>query len=89
MSDDHSKRFDYESLQDTQSIAKYLRALIEALENKRLVFSSDDEEIVLTPEDIVKFAVKANKKNGKSKLSIKISWKDTTPHLGDTMNIER
>ena len=88
MSDEKSQRFDYESLQDTHSIAKYLQALIDGLENKRIVFSSEDEEIVLTPEDIVKFVVKASRKNGKSKLNIKVSWKDTNPHLGDTMYID-
>lgn len=82
------KRFEYDSYQDNESIMKYLQALQDGFENKRLVFTSENREIVLKPEDIVRFAVRAVQKEGKSKIEIKISWKTQESNLDNSMSIE-
>lgn len=83
-----SNHFEYDSYQDNDSILQYLKALQEGFENKRLVFSSDNREIVLTPEDIVRFSVKAIQKQDKSKIEIKISWKTQESKHDKSMTIE-
>jgi amphi-Trp domain-containing protein len=72
-----NEQFDYESFQDSQSISKYLEALIEGFERGRIAFSSENDSLILEPNNLLQFAVKAKRKGGKNKLSIKISWKDS------------
>ncbi len=71
------EQFEYESLQDNESIGKYLQALIEGFENNRITFSSESDTVVVHPGSMLQFAVKVRKKDNKNKLSIKISWKDS------------
>lgn len=82
------ERFEYDSYQDNESIQKYLQALQDGFENKRLVFTSENREIVLEPEDIVRFAVKAFQKKDKGKIEIKISWQSQESKLDNTMTID-
>ena len=70
--------FDHESIQDRQSIRQYLKTLKEGLKNGSLMFASENEKITLTPAEMMRLSVKTKKKDGKSKLSIKLSWDDST-----------
>ncbi len=71
-------RFTYESLQDAETIAKYLQSLIEGFEKGNIALKSDQEELMLHPEGMITFSVRAKKKkNEKTKLTLKISWKQT------------
>ncbi|WP_207680496.1 amphi-Trp domain-containing protein [Desulfonema magnum] len=72
-----NEQFEYESFQDNDSISKYLQALIQGFEKGKLTFSSDLDNIVLEPNGLLQFGIKARKKGSKNKLSIKISWKDS------------
>lgn len=74
MSDD--SRFEYDSMQDVQSIQKFLQTLNEGFKNGKIVLSSDKEKVVLRPQHLLKFAIKAKKKGNKCKLSLKMSWKE-------------
>jgi amphi-Trp domain-containing protein len=74
MSDD--SRFEYASMQDVQSIRKFLQTLNQGFENGKIVLSSDKDEVVLRPQYLLKFAIKAKKKGNKCKLSLKMSWKE-------------
>ena len=74
MSDD--SRFEYDSIQDVQSIRKFLQTLNKGFENGKIVLSSDKDEVVLRPQNLLKFAIKAKKKGNKCKLSLKMSWKE-------------
>lgn len=69
-------KFEFDSVQDDKSIQAFLAALTEGFGKGRVVLRSDAEEIVLTPCPLVSFGVKAKRKDGESKLTIKISWKD-------------
>jgi amphi-Trp domain-containing protein len=70
-------RFTHESFQDACSIAAYFQSLIEGFEQGSIVLTSDEGELNLHPKDMLTFAVRAKKKGEKTKLTIKISWKDT------------
>ena len=74
MSDD--SRIEYDSMQDTQSIQKFLRSLTEGFEKGKIVLRSEDEEVILRPQHLLKFTIKAKKKGEKCKLSLKLSWKE-------------
>lgn len=70
------EEFKHESLQDRQSIVKYLNALSEGFENGQLVFANKDKQIIFEPRGLLKLDVKAKRKNEKVKLSLKFSWKE-------------
>jgi amphi-Trp domain-containing protein len=72
---DHGS-FEYASYQDLETIQRFLESLNQGFAKERIVLSSGDDTIELTPKNLLKFAVRAKKKEGKTKLSIKISWKE-------------
>lgn len=71
------EEFQHESIQDNHSVGQYLQALIDGMENGKIVFNSEKEEIVLYPGDLVEMVIKAKKKGDKNKIALKFSWKDT------------
>lgn len=78
-------RFEYESLQDNKSIQYFLNSLVEGFEKGRISLTTEDREIHLHPNALLKFKVKARKKTGaSSQLQIKISWKDSGQNEDDT-----
>ena len=77
-----SKEFEYESLQDTQTIRQYLQSLIDGFENGRITLNSEDERIILHPKSLLRFTIKAQTKDDKSRLYIAISWKNSSKDAG-------
>jgi amphi-Trp domain-containing protein len=71
-------KFDHESIQDRQSIRQYFNTLIEGLEKGRIIFSSEKDNVMLSPAEMMRFSIKTNKQSGKSKLTIKLAWNDST-----------
>jgi amphi-Trp domain-containing protein len=67
--------FEYESYQDLETIQKFLKSLTQGFAKEQIVLSSGDDTIELQPKNLLKFSVSAKKKEDKTKLSIKISWK--------------
>ena len=67
--------FEYESYQDLETIQKFLESLTQGFAKEQIVLSSGDDTIELQPKNLLKFSVSAKKKEDKTKLSIKISWK--------------
>ena len=70
-------KFEFDSVQDEKSIQAFLAALTEGFGKGRVVLRSEDEELTLAPAPLVSFAVKAKRKDGESKMTIKIAWKDS------------
>ena len=70
--------FQYESYQDLQTIQKFLESLKDGFIRGKITFHSGDDEICLEPLDLLKFSLRAQKKDDKCKLQIKISWKEGT-----------
>lgn len=68
--------FEYESYQDLDTIQKFLESLHQGFDKERIVLTSGDDTIELQPKNLLKFSVRAKKKEDKTKLSIKVSWKE-------------
>lgn len=71
------KEFRFESIQDAETIKKYLEELTSGFEKGQIVLKNGGENIVLNPEGVIQFEVKVRKKDGKSRLYLKMDWKDT------------
>lgn len=85
----YDDKFEFESVQDCQSIQKYLQALQEGFASGRIMVNSGDAEICLHPEGFMKFEVLVKKKGGENKMTIKVAWKDkpTDAAAADTISI--
>lgn len=70
-----SKHFNYESIEDEESILKYLDSLKEGFQKKKLIFSKNNSEIELIPGHLVKFEIKAKETDTEVKLNLKFKWK--------------
>lgn len=68
--------FQYESLQDTETVVKYLTALTEGFEASQLLLSSEGKKIELRPQGLLKLEVKARRKGNRIKLSLKLDWQE-------------
>ncbi len=84
------ERFKHESMQDTESILKYLDALRSGFETGQIVFSSKTNEVILEPEGLVQFELDAKKKGNRRKLILKFSWKEESEETvkDDSLMIE-
>ena len=71
------ERFEHESIQDKLSIQQFFSTLVDGIEKGRIVLSAENDQALLTPAELIRFSIKAKKKSGKSKLSIKLTWKDS------------
>ena len=69
-------KFEHESVQDHETISRYLKALMEGFENKQIVFDTADQQISLHPNNLIDFEISATKKSGRNKITLKFSWKD-------------
>jgi len=70
------EKFVFDSLQDAQTIGEFIETLKLGFEKGRIVLSSGEEHILLTPKGLLSFSVKAKKKNDESKITLRIAWKD-------------
>jgi amphi-Trp domain-containing protein len=71
--------FKYESLQDRNSIAKYLDALKEGFTGGRIMLGSKEKQIVFEPSGLLRLEVKARRKSDKVKISLKCTWRENAP----------
>ncbi len=76
-------KFSYKSLQDVKSIQGYFKALLDCFEKKRIILSSGDEEVVFPVAELIKLGIKAKKKDGEYKLTIRLEWKDKNTLVPD------
>lgn len=71
------QEFEHESVQDNETVSRYLKALIDGFESGKLVFTSEKRQLVMAPNNLLEFAIKAKRKGPKNKITLKFSWKDT------------
>lgn len=71
------KKFVFDSLQDSESIRLFLKALVEGFDAGKINLSTNGDEIELHPKGLLNFSVKAKRKAGANKIAIKIAWKDS------------
>lgn len=74
-------RFEHECILNRQSIQQFLGSLVEGFEKGRIILSSDDNSAYLIPAELIRFYIKTKKKSGKSKLTIKLAWKDSDSEI--------
>lgn len=68
--------FNYESLQDCDSIVKYLTALLDGFKTGRIIVGVKDKQIILEPQGLVKLEVEGERKDDKTKLRLKFQWRE-------------
>ena len=68
------KIFSHLSMQDSKSIEPILTAISKGLARGELKFSDEDDEIVLSPDGLLKLKVTASKTDSIHRLNLKISW---------------
>ncbi len=86
----NDERFKHESIQDTESILKYLDALRSGFESGQIVFSTKSHEVVLEPKGLIQFDLDAKRKGDRRKLILKFNWKESadTPNDDESLIIE-
>ena len=72
-------RFKHQSMQDSESIVRYLAALKDGFANGALVFSTNGKRLVLKPQGLVNLEVEAKRKGESIKLSLKFRWNEEEP----------
>ena len=76
--------FGHRSIQDPGSIVAYLEALASGFRNGRLLFCSGKRELILKPQGLLKFAVKAKNKGGSTKVVFTVAWKNGRRKLAES-----
>jgi len=69
------KEFAHESVQDRNSVVRYLSAVGEGIEQGRLLLSTNGEKFVLEAPPLLRFDVRAKQKRNRAEIVIKIGWK--------------
>ena len=72
--------FNYESIQDVETIRDFVQSLLQGFESGKINLSSNGDRIELHPSAMLKFSVKAKRKGSTGKISIKVSWKENAAH---------
>jgi amphi-Trp domain-containing protein len=78
-----NKDFQHESMEDRESIIKYLQTLTDGFRKGQVEFRSGHNNIVLEPVGLIQIEIKVKSHNRKSKLSVKFVWKDQFPRKKD------
>jgi len=66
--------FRHDSLQDTKSISKILEAITEGVAKGKLVFSDEDDKIILSPDGLLELKVTASQEDNRQRVNVRISW---------------
>ena len=66
--------FLHESLQDTDSIRGILKSIADGINKGKIVFSDEDDKMVMQPEGLLHLKLKAVQEENRRQISIRISW---------------
>jgi amphi-Trp domain-containing protein len=81
--------FRHESVQDRHSIVKYLQALTAGIENGHIELGTTEHMLALEPDGLLELQVRAKRKGGRVKLSIKLHWREQDDEqVGDSLEIK-
>lgn len=67
--------FRHDSLQDAKTISKILAALTDGVAKGKLVFTDEDDKIVMKPDGLLELKVRASREEDRQRVNIRISWK--------------
>ena len=68
------RNFHHQSLQDEKSIQDILKSITSGLAKGKIVFSDDDEKIVMRPTGLLDLKVTATQDQSRNRFNIRISW---------------
>jgi len=66
--------FRHESVQDQETIARYLDAISEGIKSGRLSFRTNGDELLLEPVGLMDLEVKAKWTEAESKITLRMNW---------------
>ena len=71
-------RFKHESLEDPESIVKYLLALKEGFDEGALMFSSDERRLTVKPSGLINMEIEARRQGDDVRLTLRFRWSEAT-----------
>jgi len=74
--------FRHDSLQDTKSISNILDAVTEGIAKGKLVFSDEDDKIIMKPDGLLELKVTASQEDNRQRVNIRISWQEENKTKG-------
>ena len=74
--------FRHDSIQDTKSISKILEAVTEGIAKGKLVFSDEDDKIIMKPDGLLELKVTASHEDNHQRVNIRISWQEENKKKG-------
>lgn len=72
------EKFVFDSLQDGETIKDFLASITDGFGKGKITLSTNGDAIELYPCGLLNFTVKAKKKGNETRLSVKVSWKDSS-----------
>lgn len=75
------EEFEYESLQDVESIVEHLDAVIGGFRRGQLLLAANGKGVELHPAGLLRLVVEAKRGKHRSRLAIRMSWRE---HRGET-----
>lgn len=76
-------RFRYQGAHDSATLSTYLRALTEAFEKGEITLAQGEARIVMSPSGLVNLTVEGKRGEGKGKLTLKLTWRESNAPAGD------
>ena len=69
-----ARRFEHESYEDTETIKRYFKSIINGIENGSITLTDGRDELEMKVESLLKFKIKAKQKGSRNKLEFVVSW---------------
>lgn len=74
------KSFRHESLQDAETIQALLTSVARGFARGELVFSDDEDEIIMRPEGLMNLKVTSNQEENRHRVNIRVTWQIESDH---------
>ncbi|MBU1238814.1 amphi-Trp domain-containing protein [Myxococcota bacterium] len=71
-----SEEFKHESMQDQESVVKYLQTLADGFQRGSIEFHDGTQQLELRPHGLLELRIRARQKGDRSKLVLKLVWKN-------------
>lgn len=71
---DRKKVFEHDSLQDRNTIVRYLNAITDGLKNGKLTLKGREAEIELEPRGLIRLELRASERSDRSRLELRLTW---------------
>lgn len=68
------QQFEHNSLQDRDSIVRYLHALADGLSAGRLLLRCGEDSLELQPGELLDLSVRARRRGRRARLTLQVAW---------------